>query len=60
MKIIIFILTIALIAVTVLFLRHKLVAYTFAVWMVENNCPIPQKQDLERIMGGIIDNLFKH
>ena len=59
MKIIIWILIIAVIVETVFLVKYKLTTYMLTMWMVENDYPTPEKEDVERMGKTIVDRWFK-
>ena len=58
MKIIIWILIIAVIVETVFLVKYKLTTYMLTMWMVENDYPTPEKEDANRMVRTIVDRWF--
>lgn len=48
-----------LLILAILYLKAKLMNYIFAMWMVENNFPTPEKEDAERLAKKVLDRWVK-
>jgi len=48
-----------LLILVILYLKAKLMNYIFAMWMVENNFPTPEKEDAERLAKKVLDRWVK-
>ena len=48
-----------LLILAILYLKAKLMNYIFAMWIVENNFPTPEKEDAERLAKKVLDRWVK-